>query len=110
MPVSPTFADDEKLAAVLLEAKRKNDFGRGSIDDRLAQVVPLIQALHDSLGKRKEVRTKVRNLIDTLKMVPIYASEPTMGSEPIAWRWIVYRYPEFHKCVEDLREYFPEAT
>ena len=49
-------------------------------------------------------------LMETLRLSPVYPEDPMLGSAPIAYRWTVARQPAFHNCVELLRQRFPDVS
>lgn len=105
----PLLSDDEKLRDVLLAAKRAHNFGKGNADDQIAHVLPLIQALDNARQNRRDVRRLVHQLLGTVREVPIMPTDPMMGSEPLAYRWVVSKPAEFDKVIMRLRAEFPSA-
>jgi hypothetical protein len=106
----PPIGDDDRLRDVLLAAKRANDFGRGNAEAKLAHVVPLIQALDSALSNRRDVGDLVKQLLATVREIPLYPQDPMMGSEPLCYRYVVAKPGDFDKVVMRLRAEFPEVT
>lgn len=105
----PDDTPEQRLRDVLLAAKRANDFGRGNAEAKLAHVVPLIQALDRALSRHRDVGDLVKQLLATVREVPIYARDPEMGSEPLVYRYVVARPADFDKVIVRLRAAFPEV-
>jgi hypothetical protein len=105
----PVETDDDRLANVLLAAKRAHDFGRGNADDRLAHVAPLIEALGQARDQRRNYRRLVHELLATVREIPIMPRDAHMGSEPLVYRWVVAKPADFDKVVMRLRAEFPET-
>ena len=106
----PADTPEQRLRDVLLAAKRANDFGRGNADAKLAQVVPLIGALDEALRRHRDVADLVKQLLATVREVPIYARDPAMGSEPLVYRYVVVRPADFDKVICRLRAALPEVN
>lgn len=103
----PKADDDERLWEVLLAAKRAHN--SGNIDARLAQVEPLIEALQSARRQRQGYKRLVLELLATVREIPIMPHDPMMGSEPLAYRWVVAKPADFDKVVMKLRAEFPEV-
>lgn len=105
----PTLGDDEKLRDVLLAAKRAWQRGAGPVDEQILQVAPLIEALDAARRGRRDTRDLVHQLLATIREVPIYPHDPMMGSEPLAYRWVVAKPAAFDRVIMRLRAEFPTS-
>lgn len=105
IPVSmiPTFGDDAKLRDVLLAAKRANDFGHGNADAKLAHFEPLLRALDRAVREQRDLGDLVKQLLATVREVPLYPQDPLLGSEPLCYRYVVAKPGEFDKVIVRLR-------
>lgn len=92
---------------MLVAARRANDFGRGTIDDRIVHVLPLIEALSEAVKMHDTCREEAHALMATVRLYPYYSQDPMFGAEPLAHRWVVWRSEAFHRAIERLRERFP---
>lgn len=95
-PLNPRIGDDAKLREVLLAAKRAKPV------ERLAQVPALIEALDTALKDRTTCDRLKTALLGTLKQVPIMPQDPTMGSEPVKHRWVVFKPAVFDRLVQEV--------
>lgn len=109
IPVSmiPTLGDDERLRDVLLAAKRAHQRGSGPVDDQILHVAPLIEALDTARRHRRDTRDLIHQLLGTIREIPIMPHDPMMGSEPLAYRWVVSKPAEFDRVIMRLRAEFP---
>lgn len=105
----PDDTPDQRLRDVLLAAKRANNFGRGNAEAKLAHVEPLIHALDRALSARRDVGDLVKQLLATVREVPMYPADPMMGSEPLCYRYVVAKPADFDKIIMRLRAEFPEV-
>lgn len=103
----PTLGDDEKLRDVLLAAKRAHQRGAGPVDEQILQVAPLIEALDAARRQRRDTRSLVHQLLGTLREIPIMPTDPMMGDEPLAYRWVVAKPAEFDRVIMRMRAEFP---
>lgn len=108
--MAPKLGDIQELRDVLMAAKRANDFGRGSPDAKLVHIEPLIRALSEAIERDEGAEALYHQLMGTLKLHPVYPQDATQGADAITYRWVVYRQPAFHHCVELLRQRFPDVT
>lgn len=93
-----------RLREVVQQASRADRF------DQLSHVEPLIKALYESLQMHAGDEAEARELMSTLRLVPIYSPDPLLGSEPLATRWVVAKPERFHQEIERLRARFPERS
>lgn len=107
--MTPQTDDDQQLRDVLLAAKRAYDQGNGTADARLAQVLPLIQALDAARTQRRDYKRLVHQLLATVREIPIMPTDPMMGSEPLIYRWVVAKPADFDRVIMRLRAEFPES-
>jgi hypothetical protein len=105
----PPADDDQKILDVLLAAQRAHQRGAGPVDEQIVHVAPLIQALLLARRQRRDTRDLVHQLLGTLREVPFYPHDPMMGSEPLAYRWVVAKPAEFDRVVMRLRAEFPAS-
>ena len=103
----PTLGDDEVLRDVLLAAKRAHQRGTGQADEQIKHVAPLIEALDAARRQRRDTRGLVRQLLATVREIPIMPTDPMMGSEPLAYRWVVSKPADFDRVIMRLRAEFP---
>ncbi len=107
MSTIPPAADDDMLRDVALAAKRAWDGGGGTVDDQIKQVEPLIKALDFARRQRRDTRDLVYQLLSTIREGPIMPTDHRMGSEPLAYRWVVAKPLEFDRVIMRLRAEFP---
>ncbi len=97
-----------RIRSVLVQAKRARMGGHRH--DLLGSVDPLIEALEASIRMHRECPEDIKALLATLRLRPTMPSDPSMGSEPVAHRWIVWKPEVFHRLVEQLRAKYPERS
>lgn len=105
----PPTTEDQMLLDVALAAKRAWQRGGGQVDEQIKQVEPLINALDVARRQRRDMRDLIHQLLATVREVPIMPTDPMMGSEPLAYRWVVSNPAEFDRVIMRLRAEFPAA-
>lgn len=95
----------ERLSSLLSDADAAANGGVAAVATRLLQHRQLLQALHECVEGDRQLEAACAELMECVKLYPVYSQDYREGANPITHRWglrSMHHANRFHAVIEKI--------